>query len=235
MPRSAVLLLALASCATPPLSPRSDVDALVHAERAAVERFFGASFERDFEVAVFDDRADFEASMPPEWGVTPTQCWMVACGVGDGLRILDPRAWGKQACDHDGSDPEHVRGIVAHELVHVFHGQRNPSPDFSQVEGIDWFVEGLAVLASRQLETDRLAPASEAIATGAAPATLASAWQGRHRYAVCGTLVRELDRRCGRAKLVELLGARTNEELLALAGVSEPELLADWRARESAR
>ena len=49
MTRSTLLLLALASCAAPPRS-RSDVHSLVRAEEAAVERFFGAPFVREFDL-----------------------------------------------------------------------------------------------------------------------------------------------------------------------------------------
>jgi hypothetical protein len=233
MPKFVPIALLVASCASSLPSANLDVRSLASRERSTVERYFGSPFAREFAVEVFADRASFDRSLPSEWGLAPTQCWMVACGVGDSLRALDPAVWRTQACEHDGRDAEHVRWIVVHELVHVFHGQRNPSPDFSDAQGLDWFVEGLAVLASGQLESGHLAPAAEALAAGLAPADLASAWSGKHRYAVCGTLVRELERRCGRARMLDLLAARTNEELLAAAGVSEAELLAGWREHES--
>ena len=45
-----------------------------------------------------------------------------------------------------------VQALIAHELVHVYHGQRSPRPDFHGMDDVGWFVEGLAVLASGQLE-----------------------------------------------------------------------------------
>lgn len=232
MHRRAICVLFLAACAAPTPEPSTAIDTLVLRQRPGVERWFGAPFPRAFAVEVCPDRAAFDASLPPQWGIAPTQCWMVASGVGDALRVLDPAVWSSQACEHDGADPEHVREIVLHELVHVFHGQHNASPDFSDAEDLDWFIEGLAVLASGQLDGGHLAPASQAVATGAAPERLAGAWSGKFRYAVCGTLVRELELHCGRANLLGLLAARTNTELLGLAGLSEDELLARWHARQ---
>ena len=197
---------------------------------ARVESFFGAKFPRPFELIVAPDRAAFDAALPAEWGIAPTQCWMVACGVAEHLWILSPSVWREQACEHDPADAEHVRGIVAHELVHVFHGQANPSGDFSAVEGLDWFVEGLAVYASGQLEARHMLSASDALKAGAAPEHLADAWKGKYRYGVSGSIVRCLDRRVGRAVINKMLAATTQAEALSLAGMSEDELLSVWRA-----
>ena len=196
----------------------------------SVEKFFGRDFPRRFEVVVLPDRAAFDAALPAEWGIAPTQCWMVACGVAERLWILSPSVWREQACEHDPADAEHVRGIVAHELVHVFHGQANPSGDFSAVEGLDWFVEGLAVYASGQLEARHLLSAADALKAGAAPEHLADAWKGKYRYGVSGSIVRSLDQRVGRAVICKMLGATTQAEALSLAGISEDELLSQWRA-----
>ena len=195
-----------------------------------VEDFFGAPFDAPYTVTILPDRAAFEASFPPEWGLAKTECWMVATGVAEGVRLLSPRIWKQEACEHDPADDAHVRRLLAHELVHVFHGQHNPSPDFLDVTGIDWFVEGLATLASGQLEDPTQLSAREALETGAGPATLAAAWTGRYRYGVSGSLVAFVERELGRARLPELLGATSGEELLDLIGTSEEELLERWRA-----
>lgn len=154
---------------------------------------------------------------------------MVASGVADEVRLLSPRAWTTEACEHDAEDELHLRRLVAHELVHAYHGQHNPSPDFVDVSGIDWFAEGLATYASGQLEDPALASAREALERGAGPDSLARAWTGRYRYGVSGSLVAFVDRELGRGRILELLGASSGEELLALIGRDEEELLADWR------
>jgi len=60
--------------------------------------------------------------------------------------------------------------------VHVFHAQLSSSPDFSDTEGIDWFVEGLATYASGQLDSLRLKEIKNAIIENNAPASLDSFW-----------------------------------------------------------
>lgn len=206
------------------------LEPLVRAAVARVEAFFGAPFPHPLALTIHPDRATFDASFPPEWGLARTECWMVASGVADEVRLLSPRVWKAEACEHDPADALHLERLLAHELVHAYHGQHNPSPDFVDVTGIDWFAEGLATFASGQLADPALAPAREALATGAAPATLARAWSGKYRYGVSGSLVAFVDGEIGRARLRECLGATCPEELLPLVGLSEEELLARWRA-----
>jgi hypothetical protein len=196
---------------------------------ASVERWFRAPFPRSFTITIYPDRASFDASFPAEWGIAKTECWMVAAGVADGARVLSPRVWKQEACEHDPDDELHLRNLLAHELVHVYHGQHNPSPDFVDVTGIDWFVEGLATLASGQLEEEHLLSARDALASEAGPEALAKAWTGRYRYGVCGSLVAFVEREIGHARIDELLGATSGEELLALIGMGEDELLERWR------
>jgi hypothetical protein len=155
---------------------------------------------------------------------------MVATGVGDGMQVLSPRVWESAACEHDPADARHVAELLAHELVHVYHGQRNPSPDFVDVAGIDWFVEGLATFASGQLAHEHAGAARAALASGQGPRALAQAWSGRYRYGVAGSLVSFVDGELGRARLVELLGTTSAEELLGAIGMDEQELLEGWRA-----
>jgi hypothetical protein len=209
---------------------RAELEPLLIAGVARVEAWFGAPFAHPFAVTVFPHRADFDASFPPEWGLTKSECWMVATGVGDTLTLLSPRVWTSEACEHDPADGAALARLLTHELAHVYHGQRNPSPDFVDVAGIDWFVEGLAVLVSGQLEGGELASAREALATGQDPKSLARAWSGKYRYGVSGSLVACLERELGRARVIELLGATSDEELLGALGWSEAELLEHWRA-----
>jgi hypothetical protein len=245
-------VLLLAACSAPPAPPQastasdtgrfrlvsepsdevtaSRLSPLLRQALTTVERYFGAPFPRPFTITILPDRAAFDASFPPEWGIERTECWMVATGVADGMQLLSLRVWRQEACEHDPDDPVHVRLLLTHELVHVYHGQHNPSPDFVDVTGIDWFVEGLATLVSGQLENEKLLDARAALQEGAGPAKLAAAWKGRYRYGVSGSLVAFVEHELGRARLPGLLGATSGEELLALIGMSEPELLEQWRA-----
>jgi hypothetical protein len=241
--RRALLLGLLAACAAPPSPSPEDAFFTVHAERVAqaheldqdlaagratVEAFFGEPFRGPVEVLVCADRATFDATFPPEWGVGQTECWMVASGIGGRLALIAPSAWATQACEHDASDADHVRGLLAHELTHCFHGERNPHPDFDGVNGIDWFVEGLATLVSGQLGREHAGVAARAVAAGTAPTQLRDAWTGKDRYGVSGSLVDYVDVRWGRPMLRQLLSATSEAELLAALGTSESELLSGW-------
>lgn len=206
-----------------------ELEGLLRQAVGTIEAFFGAPFPRPFTVVVHPDRASFDASFPPEWGLGRTECWMVASGVADGVQLLSPRAWKAEACEHDAEDRAHVERLLAHELVHVYHGQHNPSPDFVDVTGLDWFVEGLATLASGQLEDPSLLSARTALERGQGPASLARAWTGPARYGVSGSLVAFVEQELGRARLTGLLGATSEDELLDALGLDEEELLARWR------
>lgn len=200
--------------------------------RARIEAFFGKPFPREFDVRIFASRAELDAHWRVAWKMPElrSECWMVASGTASELAILSPDAWAKEACEHDAANAAHLRGLLAHELTHVYHGQHNPRPELDGLDAIAWFAEGLAVYASGQLEEGHQATAREAIERGAAPAALADAWTGRYRYGVSGSLVRFVDRRLGRAELFALLAATTDAEILARLQLSEAELLAAWRA-----
>ncbi len=194
-----------------------------------VERFFGAPFERPFVVEVFPNRSAFDGFFRTRWGIEHTEAWMVAAGVADRLVLLSPAVWRTEAVEHDPDAAEHVRDLLAHELVHVYHGQKNPRPDFDGLDEIGWFVEGLATYASGQLERSHRDAASEALEAGKAPERLGEAWSGRYRYGVSGSLVEFIDLEYGRETLVVLLGATSQQEILRTLGLTEEELLAAWR------
>ncbi|MEZ6022689.1 MAG: hypothetical protein R3C16_04585 [Hyphomonadaceae bacterium] len=238
----AALLSACASAPATPPAPSFIVEgnasaadaaaarAMAEAGRARIENFFGRSFATTPRLIVAGDRAGFDAAFPAEWGMTPTQCWMVGVGVADFFALLAPSAWDAEACDHDNADTAEAQALVIHELTHVYHGQYNPTGDFTGMDDIGWFVEGLAVLVSGQLEMRHADAAASAIAAGAAPTALASAWSGQYRYGVCGSMVQYIDERWGRETLTALLPATTQQQVLDTLGVSEAQFLADWRA-----
>src|SRR5262249_4104940 len=155
-------------------------------------------------VEVFPHREQFDAYFKKRWQVPRTERWMVASGVHDKLTVLSPRVWKAEAVEHDPKDETHFRELIAHELVHVYHGQLNPTGDFDGMDDLGWFVEGLAVYVSGQLENAHRDAASQALAKGQAPVSLAKAWGGRYRYGVCGSMVRFVDERWGRQMLSDL-------------------------------
>jgi hypothetical protein len=196
-----------------------------------VEKFFGQPFQRPFEVEVVPDRAAFDAYFRTRWKVPKTAAWMVASGVADRLVILSPRVWKSQAAEHDPADAEHIRDLIAHEMVHVYHGQHNLRPDFEGMDDSGWLIEGLAVYVSGQLERSHRTAARDALKAGKAPTRLADAWSGRYRYGVSGSMVEYVDKRYGREVIKKLLAVGSNEEALKLLGLAEREFLEVWKAR----
>jgi hypothetical protein len=214
-----------------PVDPRgAELAGIASRGQRQVEKFFHARFPEVVHLTVVNNRAEFNAAFPAAWGMNQTECWMVGVGVADFLVLLSPSAWQRDACDHDPGDPREVQRIVTHELVHVFHGQRNPSRDFTGADEVGWFVEGLAVLAAGQLDRQRLADTVDAVRAGDVPKTLNETWYGPQRYGRAGSVVRFLDEKYGRKMLVALLPVTKQSDLLRQLGVTEDQLLQDWRA-----
>ncbi len=196
---------------------------------ARIEKFFAQPFPKRFDVEIFPSRADFDRYAQKRWQAPKTEKWMVASGVSDRLTVLSPRVWKTEAVEHDPDDAVHMRELIAHELVHVYHGQHNPRPDFDGMDECGWFVEGLAVYASGQLDGPHRSGAREAIAANKSPSKLADAWSGRYRYGVSGSLVEYLDKRYGLAVITQLLASESNADILTKLGTTETALLDAWR------
>ena len=158
-----------------------------------------------------------------------SECWMVAGGVASKLDLISPKNWDKEACEHVYADSSKTQNLITHELFHVYHGQLNPSPDFSETCDIDWFVEGFATFASGQCDSLRIADVKNAIAENNIPDSLSKFWSGKLRYGLSGSVVMFLDAKYGRKKLLELLKFNRKAELLAALGISEDELLKEWK------
>ena len=185
-------------------------------------------FRDTVSVQIFPGREGFTDALRVAWGIPETACWMVGAADDHSLYLLSPGVWEAEACEHDPADSKHRRLLVTHEAVHVYHGQVNPSDDVGLLEDIGWFVEGLATYVSGQLEVSHAGRATEALASGEGPERLADAWSGPYRYGVAGSLVAYVDERWGRETLRAALEVTTQDEMLALLGTTEAELLADW-------
>jgi hypothetical protein len=143
--------------------------------------------------------------------------------------MISPQQWDKEACEHKYSESAKTQQLITHELIHVFHGQRNASPDFSNVEGIDWFVEGLATYASGQCDSSRIREVKKAVSENKTPNELDKFWTGRLKYGLSGSLVMFIDKKYGRSKLIELLPFNKKGDVLSALGITESELLGEWR------
>ena len=59
-----------------------------------------------------------------------------------------------------------AQDLITHELVHTYHGQHNPTRDFTGMDDLGWFVEGLATYASGQMAHSHAGDAKAALAAG---------------------------------------------------------------------
>jgi hypothetical protein len=143
--------------------------------------------------------------------------------------MISPVIWDKESCEHKYSETVQTQQLITHELVHVYHGQLNVSPDFSNTAGIDWFVEGLATYASGQLNSEKIADVKNAIIEKTVPESLDNFWTGKLRYSLSGSVVMFIDRKYGRAKLIELLKLNKKTEMLSTLSTSEQEFMQGWK------
>jgi len=196
----------------------------------SVEAFFNSSFNNEFEIYIHPDRHSLDSTWQEEWNLPDfkSECWMVASGVAHRMDIISPIHWDKEACEHIYSETLKTQQLITHELVHVYHGQKNVSPDFSNTEGIDWFVEGLATYASGQCDSLRLFEVKKAVKDSKIPDNLDDFWSGKIKYGLSGSIVMYMDEKYGRAKLKELLPLNKKTEILTMLKTTESEFLEGW-------
>ncbi len=198
---------------------------------ASVKSFFHDSYKKSFDIFIHPSRHSLDSTWKKDWNMPDfkSECWMVASGVAGRLDMISPKLWDKESCEHIYAETSHTQQLVTHELVHVYHGQLNTSPDFSNAEGIDWFVEGLATFASGQLDASRIADVRKAIAENNIPKSLDNFWTGKIKYGLSGSVVMYIDHQYSRSKLKALLTLNKKSEILSLLKITETELLNAWK------
>ena len=196
----------------------------------SVESFWGESFRREFDLYIHPVRSSMDQAWQTAWNMPDfsSECWMVASGVAARMDLLSPAAWHREACEHNFEEKEETQKLIIHELIHVHHGQKNASPDFSEIEGIDWFVEGLATYASGQHDEERRRDVYQAVNDGKIPASLDGFWKGELRYGFCASMVQFIDQKYGRSGLKTLLAFSRKTEILQSLQTTELNLLRDW-------
>ena len=199
--------------------------------KESVTDFFQSPFYNEFNIYIHPTRESLDSTWQKDWNMPgfKSQCWMVASGIAEKLDIISPKMWDSLACEHSYADSIETQNIITHELFHVFHGQQNESPDFSNITGIDWFVEGLATYASGQCDTIRISEVQKALLGNDVPETLNGFWSGNLRYGLSGTVMMYIDNQYGREKLFSLLKYNNLEELLISLGTTESEIIVGWR------
>lgn len=198
---------------------------------SSVSTFFNAPFPDEFSIYIHPSRTSMDSTWRKDWNVPEfkSECWMVASGVASKLDLLSPACWKAEACEHNYTESIKTQQLITHELLHVYHGQLNASPDFSNVEGIDWFVEGLATYVSGQCDSLRLAEVKEAVVANKTPNQLDNFWSGKLKYGLSGSVVMYLSHKYGIVRLKELLPLTKKTEILSTLHISESELLSGWR------
>ena len=196
-----------------------------------VENFFNAPFQKKFDVFIHPDRKSLDSTWSKDWNEPDfkSECWMVASGVAKRIDIISPKQWDTESCEHHYKEKMQTQRLITHELFHVFHGQLNTSNDFSNVENIDWFVEGLATYASGQLDSAKIEEVIKSINDKTVPSTLDKFWTGNAKYPLSGSVVMFIDKKYGRQKLKELLPYNKKEEILKALDTGEKNLLSEWK------
>jgi hypothetical protein len=216
---------------TPPDSSlRPAIAAHLRNATFTIREAFGRPFPLPCSVYVFPSRATLDHYWRQAWGDSSfhSECRMVASGVAARLDILSPRVWNAEACEHSAEDSMALRALITHEMVHVFHAQYNPRPDFAGMDSLSWFIEGLATYISGQLTDDRLQRVRQLIAADKGPKRLSEFWTGEARYGNAGSLVRLIDRSYGRETIVRMLIMTDQREMLRELDTDEPSLIRRW-------
>lgn len=196
-----------------------------------VEKFFNGHYKNKFEVFIYPNRKSLDSAWRNDWNIPgfKSECWMVASGISKKIDILSPKRWDTESCEHKYGQKEQTQELITHELVHVFHGQLNVSPDFDDVKNIDWFIEGLATYASGQCDSNRIMEVIKGINSKTIPQTIDQFWTGKLKYGLSGTMVMYIDKKYGRIKLKELLNYNEKLKILQAIGITEINLLSGWK------
>jgi hypothetical protein len=206
-------------------------DAIRNGERLATA-FFAAAPLQPYRITIYPDRTSITDRWRVAWQRPAFQspCWLIAAAWATELDLLSPRAWNRDACGHNPGDVIHLTNVIAHEVVHVLHGQLGQHQNLASQLNAQWFTEGLATYVSGMLDVDYAGAVGARLDAGFAPRTLAELWADNANYPLSGSLVRFIDRRYGRSVIRDLLPARSSSAILTRLAVGEAELLAAWRA-----
>ncbi|MBA4853073.1 hypothetical protein [Emticicia sp. BO119] len=213
------------------LQNKDDYNVILAKGIQSVESFIKSPFKNTFGVYIHPNRQSLDAEWQKDWGVPDfkSECWMVASGIATKLVMLSPKRWSAESCEHDYNETAKTQNLITHELFHVYHGQLNASPDFSNIDKIDWFVEGFATYASGQCDADRIKEIKRAIEENKIPASLDNFWTGKLKYGLSGSVVLYIDYKYGRDTLKELLPMSKKAEILSKLAISEQDLIKNWK------
>jgi hypothetical protein len=71
--------------------------------------------------------------------------------------------------------------------------------------------------------------AKRAVNEGKVPNLLSEAWSGKYRYGVAGSMVKFVEAKWGKGKVLDLLKATSNPEALKMLNLSDGDFIHAWR------
>src|SRR5262245_38360582 len=97
----------------------------IRAGESTATAFLSAAPLQPYSIAIYPDRTALTDRWRIAWQLPTFQpeCWLIAAAWATELDLLSPRAWARDACGHDPANTTHIRNVLAHEVVHVLHGQ----------------------------------------------------------------------------------------------------------------
>lgn len=215
------------------------IDYLTYFDNAneAIKNYFGQKFFTKYDVYIHPNRSSINLQWSADWNMPgfTSECWMVGSGVADQFDLLSLKAWSEEACDHDPTNVLEIQQFITHESVHVYHGQINLNHFFEGMQDMSWFIEGVAILVAGELDDEKLGEVKKVVSEDRYPRQLDNAWEGKYRYAICGSLVAYINQEYGNDVLKGLLEARSNKEILSGLKISESELFEKWAEFVSAK
>lgn len=196
----------------------------------SIEKYFNNKFLTKYDIYVHPNRKSLDLQFSSEWNIPgfKSECWMVASGVADQFNLLSTRVWDTESCEQNHGVASAIQQLITHEVMHVYHGQINLDHFFENMGDMSWFIEGVAVMVSGQLDSEKMSKVKQIIKEDRYPRLLNKLWNGDDRYVICGSLVNYIRGRYGVEKIAEILKAQSNEQLLKLLKISERELIDSW-------
>ena len=188
---------------------------------------FDSPFPSQFKIYVHPNRASLDKAWQTDWQMPSfkSQCWMVASGVAKKMDLLSPQIWDSESCEHSYTNKEKTQKLITHEMIHVYHAQINKTIDFSDQKGLDWFIEGLAVFASGQLDETRINELKVGVKENKIPQQLEKYWSGTYRYGISGMMVTYLHHQYGMKGIKHIMTLKSLDDLYKHYQTSEKELI----------
>ena len=75
---------------------------LIDSGMHSVNNFFGASYNKEFNVFVHPNRNSLDSAWQKDWNMPAfkSECWMVAGGISNKMDMISPKTRDKEACEH---------------------------------------------------------------------------------------------------------------------------------------